>query len=297
MMRSALIPALLLVSSFALAAPAEDPLSRWVTVDGMSIHYLEAGEASADGPLLLMVHGWCGSAEDFRPLMLSLPSGMRVLAVDLPGSGLSAKPDIAYDLPLFLRALAGFCDSLGLDRFILVGHSMGGQISVHFASLWPQKVEKLVLIAPYGMQGEEGAWRALVCLGPLVDLGFHLNTRLFIEWAIRANCVYRGAPETVRAIVDSTARGILNWEGARAAARTTRGVIGKSVVNDLLPGIRQQTLVIWGDHDRFLPPRWAGQFVALLSDARGCMVADTGHMPMTEKPAEVADLVAEFLKQ
>ena len=227
--------------------------------------------------------------------MLSLPPDVHSIAVDLPGSGLSAKPDVAYDLPFFLHSLAGFCDSLGLDRFVLVGHSMGGQISLHFTSQWPRKVEKLVLIDPYGLEGEEGAWRALACLGPLVDLGFLLNNRLFIEWAVRANCVYKGTPDTVHAIVESTARGILGWEGARSTARITRAVIGRGFVNDLLPGIRQQVLVVWGDHDRMLPPRWAEYFVSRLPDARGCLVADTGHMPMTEKPVEVADLVEEFL--
>ncbi len=274
----------------------EDPLSRWVTVDGMRIHYLESGEEAAEAPVLLMVHGWCGSSEDFRPLILALSPGARSIAVDLPGCGLSAKPDIAYDLPLFIHFLAGFCDTLGLDRFVLVGHSMGGQISVHFVSQFPARVEKLVLIDPYGLEGEEKPWRALASLGPLVDLGFMLNNRLFIEWGIRANVVYRGAAATVRAIVESTARGILGFEGSRSAARITRGMIGTGVVNDLLPGIRQEALVVWGEYDRLLAPRWADDFVSRLGDARASVVADTGHMPMTEKPAVVAGILADFIK-
>jgi pimeloyl-ACP methyl ester carboxylesterase len=289
------VAALLLVASFAFTEPAEDSLSRWVTIGGMKIHYLEAGNATGDGPVLLMIHGWCGSSEDYRPLMLSLPADVRSIAVDLPGCGLSAKPDITYDLPFFLRFLEDLINTLGLDRFVLVGHSMGGQISIHFTAQWPEKVEKLVLIDPYGLEGEEGPWRVLASLGPLVELGFYLNNRLFIEWAIRANVVYKGTPAMVHAIVESTARGILGREGARSTARITRAMIGKGAVNDLLPGIRQESLVIWGDHDRMLAPRWAEQFVSRLPDARSHVIVDTGHMPMVEKPVEVADLLVSFL--
>ncbi len=295
-MRKAPIAALLLVSSLAFAEPAEDALSRWITIGGMKIHYLETGDGTGSGPTLLMVHGWCGCSEDFRPLMLALPSDVHAIAVDLPGCGLSDKPDIVYDLPLFLNTLAGFCDARGLSRVVLIGHSMGGQISLHFTARWPQRVEKLVLIDPYGLEGEQAPWRALANMGGLVDLGFLLNNRLFIEWGVRANVVYKGTQAVVQAIVDSTARGILGWAGARSTARITRGVIGTGVVNDLLPGIRQHALVVWGDHDRMLAPHWAEDFVSQMADARGSMVADTGHMPMAEKPAEVAALLEDFLK-
>ncbi len=153
-MRGAGLAAILLLMGSPVAG-AEDTPARWVTVDGNRIRYLASGPEG--GPVLLMVHGWAGSAEDFRPLFALLPAGTRAVAVDLPGCGFSDKPDAAYDLPYFLDFLHHFCAALGLERFTLLGHSLGGLFAVHFATLWPGMVERLILAAPYGLPGEEGS--------------------------------------------------------------------------------------------------------------------------------------------
>ena len=285
---------LLLLGISSPAAGAPDLLERWVVVDGMRIRYLEAGGQPGD-PAILMVHGWAGSAEDFRPLFSLLPSTARALAVDLPGCGQSDKPDAAYDLPYFVSFLKAFCDTLGLHRIVLLGHSMGGQFAVHFTARWPDRVERLILVAPYGLKGEEGIWLGLAGWGGFVDLGFRLNNRLFIEWAMRANVLYKAPPAVVNAAVESTARSILGPESARAIARITRNVIGHDYVEALLPGITQETLIIWGDHDRVLAPTWAETFLLAIPYARLVMVKDSGHMPMIEHPGETAGLIADFI--
>jgi pimeloyl-ACP methyl ester carboxylesterase len=272
---------------------AADPLAAWVSVDGMQIRCLESGPA--DGPVLLMVHGWAGSADDFRPLFALLPASVHAIAVDLPGSGLSDKPDAAYDLPFFLDFLHHFCRVRGLERFVLLGHSMGGLFAVHFTALWPGMVERLVLVAPYGLEGEEGSLRTLSRLGGFVDFGLRLNTRLFIEWSIKANVLYRPRPEVLRAAVDSTARSILGPEGARALARVTTRIIGTVYVDGILPAVDKETLVIWGDRDRVLSPSYAPRWTALLPHARLHVVAECSHMPMLEHPEETAAEIATML--
>ena len=116
------------------------------------IHCKETG-AAAPGPLLLMLHGWAGAAADWEPLLAALPDRIHAIAVDLPGCGLSEKPDAAYDMPWFLDMLHGLCAAFQAKQVVLAGHSMGGQIAVHFASRYPDMVEKLILIDPYGLKG------------------------------------------------------------------------------------------------------------------------------------------------
>jgi len=286
---------ILLCGLFRGEALTAEPLSRFVEVDGISIHYLESGRAAAEDPTLLMVHGYCGSGEDFRPLLQALPDSFHSIAVDLPGGGFSGKPDAPYDCDYFVAFLRSFCVRMGLRSFVLVGHSMGGQIAIHYATRWPEAVQRLVLISPYGLAGEEGGMGTLARLGPLVDIGYALNTRLFIQWAIQINVLYRPAPETLRAVVDSTAANILGCEGARAVSRVTRAVIGHDQVDALLPAVSADTLVIWGDHDRVLPPQWASAFVTRLPAARLALIPDTGHMPMTERPGLTAIVLMGFL--
>jgi pimeloyl-ACP methyl ester carboxylesterase len=296
-MRRAVIVLLLLIACRAFAGADDDPLSRWTEVDGIRVHYLEAGAEGSRGPLLLMVHGWCGSAADFRPLMCVLPEGTHSIAVDLPGCGLSDKPDAAYDLPYFMGFLRSFCGALGLERFVLVGHSMGGQLALHFTNLWPGSVERLVLISPYGLKGEEGAWLPLAQSGSLVDVVLSLNNRLFIEWAIAANNLYRPAPDVLRAVADSTAQGILGREGVRSTARITRNLIGRDPLDGVLPTLLTPTLILWGDHDALLDPKWGRAFVALMPDARLVLIADAGHMAALERPQETAEVMAGFIRE
>jgi pimeloyl-ACP methyl ester carboxylesterase len=265
-----------------------------VTVNGIRIHCIESGDP-ARGPLLLLVHGWSGSAADWAPLQRALPARIHTVAVDLPGCGLSEKPDAPYDMPWFLDMLHGLCAVLDLRQLVLAGHSMGGQIAVHFASRYPRAVEKLVLIDPYGLKGEEGLRRALARLGPVVNLALLLNTRKFIEWAMKANVLHDPPPESLRTAVEATAVSILGRDGARAIARITRRVIGRADVNALLPGIFQETLLVWGDEDRLLPPHWAQAFASRLPRATLRMIAGAGHMPMFEKPEVVAELVTAFV--
>ena len=273
-----------------------DVVSRFVTVAGIRIHFLETGRPGS-GPPLLMIHGWTGSAADWDPLLRALPDRMHAVAVDLPGCGLSEKPDAAYDIPWFLEILHALCRALEAPRIVLAGHSMGGQVAVHFAARYPDMVERLILIDPYGLQGEEGSMLILARLGPVVNIAFALNTRLFIGWGMKANVLHNAPLTTLRTAVKSTAVSILGREGARAITRITKRVIGRAPVDALLPGIHQDTLLLWGDHDRLLPPRWARTFARRLPRVSVRMIPDAGHMPMLEKPLIVADLIDGFLSR
>jgi abhydrolase domain-containing protein 6 len=270
-------------------------VSRFVHVKGVRIRFLESGGTGEGPAVLLMVHGWTGSADDWARLLRVLPPGLRAIAVDLPGCGLSEKPDAAYDMPYFMGALRSFCEALGIPRLILAGHSMGGQIAVHFTSRFPDIVDKLILVDPYGLKGEEGARLLLARLGPVVNLAFLLNSRFFIERAMRANLFLDPPQDLVRSAVEATAASILGRASARAISRITRRIIGREYVEALLPGVFQETLLIWGEKDRLLSPHWADVYASLLRRVTLRTVPGAGHMPMLESPDAVAGLITDFI--
>ncbi len=257
---------MLLFVTHAFAAEAVDPLTRWVTVNGLRIHYLEAGRGKAGDPVILMVHGYLATSNDFRSLMLSLPLQYHSIAVDLPGFGLSAKPNAAYDTPYFVAFLRSFAIAKKLSRFDLIGHSLGGKISTQFAFRWSGYVNRLILIDSFGLTVEEEPWAGLAQLGDSIDAGF-----------------LRNAPKTV------------NQEKSRATARITRNMIGQDPIDRVLPRIRQRTLLLWGDDDPILPSHWSETFRSLLPDVRFYMIAGAGHVPMADKPDIVRQLVVSFL--
>src|SRR3989442_5387111 len=111
-------------------------------VDGLRLHYVVEGR----GPVVIFVHGLGGFAESWRHNVRPLAGRATVFAVDLPGFGDSAKPRTSYRLGYFANALRGFMDALGLAQASLVGHSLGGAVSITLALTHPSRVERLALV-------------------------------------------------------------------------------------------------------------------------------------------------------
>jgi pimeloyl-ACP methyl ester carboxylesterase len=111
-------------------------------VDGLRLHYVVEGR----GPAVIFVHGLGGFAESWRHNVRPLAGRATVFSVDLPGFGESAKPRTHYRLGYFANALRGFMDGLGLAQASLVGHSLGGAVSITLALTHPTRVERLALV-------------------------------------------------------------------------------------------------------------------------------------------------------
>ncbi len=296
---------LLLAALLGLAGPSlgarsveltEPVAARWMTVDGVRVRYFDSAARgrAADGPVLLFVHGYCGSGSHFGPLFPLLGDAGRCIAVDLPGCAASEKPDVAYSISFFVEFLDSFRRGLALDRVVLVGHSLGGQVAVHYAHRFPQNVEKLVLLAPDGLAGEEGIWLAATQMGSFLEAAFSLTNRSMVELALRA--VIFGEQDAVRPeVVDSFAQQFETVEGIRALAAITRDVIGSDPVDGILPAISHQALVLWGTEDRLLRPRWAAKFAEGLPRCELAWMEGCGHELMLEDPRRVAGLIRAFL--
>ncbi len=148
--------ALSLADPPAAAAPAPiDPLaeapSRFATVDGLEVHYKSVGRGPST---LVLVHGWTCDMTFWRAQVPAFAQKARLVLVDLPGSGKSDKPDVAYTMDLFARALDAVLRDAKVDRAVLVGHSNGTPAVRQFYRLFPAKTAALVAVdgnlRPYG---------------------------------------------------------------------------------------------------------------------------------------------------
>jgi pimeloyl-ACP methyl ester carboxylesterase len=112
-------------------------------VDDIPVHYQTVGEGE---PVVVFVHGWACDSSFWRKQAPSLAHDHRLILMDLPGHGRSGKPQLRYDLDLLARSVAAVLDRAGVDRAVLVGHSLGALVVRQTARRWPERVEGLVLV-------------------------------------------------------------------------------------------------------------------------------------------------------
>ena len=152
--------------------------SRFETVEGLRIHYLEAGPS--DGVPVLLLHGWPTNGHLWRGVMDPLAaSGRRAIALDLPGFGDSDKPsDASYSFPFFTRVIDGLLARLAIDRIGLAVHDLGGPIGLYWAAKNPRRVVDLALLNTLvfpeillGSQGVRGGNQAAWRLAHVVESG------------------------------------------------------------------------------------------------------------------------------
>lgn len=140
-----------------LTKPVKD---EFVIAGDLTLHALQWGE---QGPALICIHGITANASCFQAFADALSSDHRVFAYDLRGRGDSDKPETGYSIPIHAADLAELIDTLGLDRPVVVGHSLGAMIGLYFAAHYPDKLRKLVMIdaggpLPWKTVAEQPAW-------------------------------------------------------------------------------------------------------------------------------------------
>lgn len=289
---------------------------RTAVVNDLTIHYFDFNPDAAGTPVLFL-HGYSGSAYEAYFFQDDLGDDVRVMAPDLPGLGRSDKPRVEYNLSFYLNFLRDFVRQLGLERFVLAGHSMGGKIAGAYTALHgvagiprtvgddapgstPTRlgiVERLVLLAPYGLDGEAGdIVEFLSNTGDLVDASFNLHNQTLIDVAVRLN-VFHDSSRIPQDLVDYIAAATFYSEnGVEALASITRNIIARDPIDWVLPEISVPTLVIWGEQDRVLNIRHADTFVTLIPDASLVRLADCGHMPHVEQQEMTADAMRAFIR-
>jgi pimeloyl-ACP methyl ester carboxylesterase len=277
--------------------PAGQPRlrTRYVTLpDGVTMRLVTGGPEQSERAVVLL-HGWAACLYTFAELLPALvEAGHTVVAVDLPGFGLSDKPrdERKYATRYQSEAVEVMAAQLGIRRYALVAHSMGGAIALHQAVRSATALERLVLVNPVGL-GTAPVVRALRLLSPrVVDVVTpHLITRALVRTVLRLAFVAPGRP-TERDVDEYWAPS--QFDGYAAACRASLHAADWSAVPaDLLAAIRVPTLVIVGDRDRLI--RGSAARAPLIPAARIVNVADGGHIVLQECSDRTNEEITRFL--
>lgn len=272
--------------------------SRFVEVDGLRVHYLEAGER--DAPVILLVHGLASSNFVWNDVLLPLAdAGFRVVAPDMIGFGFSAKPrDGEYTIEAQAGTLVHFLDALGIERATVVASSYGGAVAAVCALDHAGRVARLVLVG--AISNNEMKRSVLLRAGNLRGVG-----ELFAPFVMDARHRRKR-----RRLKEHTARDGRDYNEARARAHlrplktvaTQRAILSTlrrwdaARVEDEAGKIAQPTLLIWGAQDGDVPLRHGRRLHELIPDSRLYVFDHCSHLPQEEYPREFVRLVADFCK-
>ncbi len=265
--------------------------TRVTKIGDTSIAWTELGS----GPPIVLLHGLADSHRTWRLAAPALATRFRVVMPDLPGHGLSGRPDAPYTLEWYADTLVAWLDAAGIDRASLVGHSYGGGVAQWMALRARARIDRLVLVAAGGLGREVG-------LGLRIAATPHLG--LLLAQPLMGPCtrvMMRAAGNVDAAEIDRAAWMNTAPGAGRAFHRTVRGcidVFGQRLQTwdhiheiDELPPMA----ILWGDRDPIIPVGHAARARDRLAFASFAEYAGVGHFPHLEVPERFsADLLSFF---
>ena len=268
-----------------------------VEIHGMEVNYVDIGEQGSHRPIVF-VHGLGGQWQNWLENIPRFAQSRRVVAVDLPGFGVSEMPEERITIELYGRVLAELDDRLDLAPAVVVGNSMGGFVSAELAIRRPESVERLMLLASAGVSQMDVAKRPIMAAAKAAGLVATSNVAQQ-QWLARRPALRHGVLAVV-ARHPSRLRSDMVFEGllkgtAKPGFETALRACLEYDFRERLPQIGCPTLVVWGEKDAIIPVRDADRFVELIRGARKVVMEDTGHVPMVERPPTFNDLLEEFL--
>lgn len=241
--------------------------SRWFRVGTLRIHARCCDAAGRGRVPVVLVHGWGISGSYFVPTAERLAAGFTVYAPDLPGHGLSDTPPRPLDVAGLARALMDWMDAAGIERAALVGQSMGCQVAVDAAIRCPQRVERLVLIGPT----PDPAARSVARQGLRFLLG-GIHERPSLNLHLARDYLRMGqrlVPEFRAMLTDPMER--------------------------KLPQVKVPALLVRGEHDPMVSPRWFDTAARLLGGAPTAVIPGGGHAVQYSAPAQLTAAIQPFL--
>jgi len=254
--------------------------AKTIKVNGLDVHYYTAGQ----GEPLVVIHGGGGDARSWMNNIEELSGKYTVYAPDLPGYGGSQRLAGDYYIPELSDFIGSFASSLGLERFNLVGHSMGGGVALDYTLKAPQKIKKLVLVSSLCLGREIAFWVRLLSIRAILRSVGMLTISILkgIKWLTeRLNPAEFIMPLSLASMT----------VGGNITTFRQQSV----VLKDRLAEVAVPTLVVWGARDPIVPVKHAYQAGKVIPDCQVKVFEHRGHNVHRDALAEFSSTVTGFL--
>jgi pimeloyl-ACP methyl ester carboxylesterase len=274
-----------------------------VSTQELTIHgHTQSYRIAGSGPVLLLMHGIAGTAEAWVPSMPLLARRFTVIAPDLPGHGSSDKAPGDYSLGALANSMRDLLVGLGHERATIAGHSLGGGVAMQFAYQYPERCERLVLVASGGLGRSvnpllraaalPGAGLVLtVAAPPIAAVGGLLGSlagRVGLHPVPDLREVSRGFATLVdgqtRAAFLDTLRSVVSPSGQRVDA-----------TNKLYLAAGMPVLIVWGSRDPIIPANHGRRAHAMIPNSTYVEFDGAGHVPHVDDPHRFAAAVLDFV--
>jgi pimeloyl-ACP methyl ester carboxylesterase len=258
--------------------------NREVMVGGHRIHY--EIEGPANGPVVVLVHGLGGRAEDWRDLAPYIAkAGYRVYLPDLVGYGRSEKPaDFSYSVHDEAAVVVGFLDAMGLKQLYLGGWSMGGAIVQHVAAEHPERIRRLMLFDSAG-----------ILVLPTWDIRlFTPDTAAELD---KLDDLLMPHPPKVPGFVAADILRVSNERAWIIHRALDTMLTGQDATDKLLPQLKMPVLLLWGGDDKIMPPSQGETMHHMIPQSEFDVIPGCGHLAPGQCAAQMAPKVVEFLKR
>tara|TARA_A100001037_G_scaffold263740_1_gene254151 strand:- start:6847 stop:7602 length:756 start_codon:yes stop_codon:yes gene_type:complete len=247
------------------------------------LHYRRFGS----GKTVVLQHGFVGCGEIFAPLSAQLAQNFDVIATDLPGLGGSAKIPAPDQVGELAKILVETLTELGVDKFSILGHSLGSETALHLAMDFPERVEKLIL---YGGCAADLPER----YEPYEESIRRIDVDGIVPTAARIATTWTNAGANHPLYEFMRSCGVnSDQEGAKQLVRA----MANFDVRDRLGEVQAKTLVICGDMDRTTHPRHSIEMWEKIPDAQLCILPNSAHAAHAEVPGVFNQVVSRFLME
>lgn len=278
---------------------------RFATVNGVRLHYVEAGK----GPLVLMLHGFPECWYSWHHQIPALAAaGYRAVAVDMRGYNLSDKPNKVWDYrgEVLARDIADLIDALGEKRATVVGHDWGGAVAWLFASYYPEKLERLVVMnCPHpatfakalrtSRKQVKKSWYMFMFQVPVLpERAIAKNNFAWVRSLMQKDPVRRGAFSSTD--IDTYVDALSQPGALTGAVNYYRAVFRYDVFKSVkLPRIEKPVFMIWGDQDKYIGVELAEPNPKRVPNCRVHHIPNASHWVQVDAPAEVNRALLGFL--
>ncbi|HSE71405.1 MAG TPA: alpha/beta fold hydrolase [Nocardioidaceae bacterium] len=273
---------------------------QYLTIHGHRRAFIKTGS----GPALLLLHGLGCDHTTWLPVVAALSRRYTVIAPDLLGHGKSDKPRADYSVGGYANGMRDLLTVLGIDKVTVVGHSFGGGVAMQFAYQFPERTERMILVAPGGLgrdvtpairaislPGFQAAMGLATLPGPrqVMKAGLHVlaqtglpHTRDLDEVAA---VVQHLSDRKARAAITHVVRAVVDWRGQVVT------MSDRAYLTHAMP-----MCVIWGTDDSVIPVRHAGYVAEMAPGATVEVIPNAGHFPHKDHPQRFVKIVNDFIR-